>query len=179
MCRTLWRRPATLLSCALFSAALTVTAGCMKKKETPREEKVSRETEQVSVCQGGIITLLPQVALDEGFFRKEGLAATIKTYGDGRTTMEAFLGGACTVATVGEPPIVKQSFASDDFVIIASLVSSDNATKILARRESGIRLPADLRGKKIGVRKGTISHFFFDVFSRKYGLQPSDTTVRF
>lgn len=179
MCRITWRRPATFLSLALFSAALAVAAGCTKKKEPLREEKVSGETGQVSICQGGIVTLLPQLALDEGLFRKGGIAATIRTYGDGRSAMDAFLSGACTMATVGEPPIVKQSFDRDDFVIIASLVSSDNATKILARRESGIRSPADLRGKRIGVRKGTISHFFFDVFLRKYGLQPSDTTVRF
>lgn len=173
------RRRRALPAIALLAVTFLAAAGCTMKKEPPRQEKSPRALEQVSICQGGIIAVLPRVALDEGFFRNEGIAATIRTYGDGRSAMDAFLDGTCTVATVGEPPIVKQSFARDDFVILASVVTSDNATKILARRDSGIGSPADLKGKRIGIRKGTISHFFFDVFLRKYGLKPKDTTVRF
>jgi NitT/TauT family transport system substrate-binding protein len=131
-----------------------------------------------TICQGGILNLLPQVAQESGFFAAEGLAVTINPLGDGKTAMDTFLAGRCDFALVAEPPIVRQSFVRNDFVIIASVLESENATKILARRDKGIRTARDLTGKRVGVRPGTISHFFLDTYLNKHGLRPADVTLQ-
>ncbi|HEY6007183.1 MAG TPA: ABC transporter substrate-binding protein [Geobacteraceae bacterium] len=162
----------------LLLMLLLAAAGCTQRKEHAAVTTAGTK-EQVTICQGGILTVLPVVAREKGLFAAEGLDVDLTTCGDGKFAMEAFLAGACTVATVGEPPVVRQSFERDDFRIVASTVSSDNATRILARRDRGITTPRDLKGKKIGVREGTISHFFLDVFLKKNGLTPGDVTVSF
>jgi NitT/TauT family transport system substrate-binding protein len=157
---------------------VAVPVACKKREEQVKVDvPVQRET--VTFCRGGILTLLPQVAQDRGYFSAEGVEARFTTYGDGKLAMEGMLKGDCDVATVGEPPIVTHSFQRNDFAILATLASSDNATKILARRDRGIAKPGDLRGKRVGVGKGTISHFFFEQFLKKNGVPPESVTIAF
>lgn len=150
-----------------------VGTGC-RRKESPADH--SGPLESVRICQGGIFAPLMFIAREKGLFRSEGIQAEISVVGDGKTAMQAFLDGTCDAALVGETPIVRQSFTRNDFVIIASVVSSDNVTKILARRDRGISRPEDLIGKRIGVSKGTISHFFLDQFLKKNHI-PQDKLI--
>lgn len=130
-----------------------------------------------SVCQGGILAALPLIAEEKGYFTAEGIAATVSVYGDGKAAMGSFLNGNCDAAVVGEPPIVMQCFNRNDFVIIATVVSSDNATKILALRSRGINTPRDLIGMRVGVSKGTTSHFFLDQFLKKNRIPAEKVTI--
>ena len=151
-----------------------VASGC-SRKDPPAKQ--SGPLVSVRICQGGIVAPLMFIAKEKGFFRSEGVQADIFVVGDGKTAMGAFLDGRCEIALVGEPPIVRQSFKRKDFVIIASVVSSDSATKILARRDRGISRPEDLIGKRVAVSKGTISHFFLDQFLKKNHIPPEKLTV--
>ncbi|MSM39535.1 MAG: transporter substrate-binding domain-containing protein [Geobacter sp.] len=130
-----------------------------------------------SVCQGGILAALPLIAAEKGYFAAEGIAADISVLGDGKAAMGRFLNGDCDAAVVGEPPIVRQCFDRNDFAIIATVVSSDNATKILALRSRGISSPRDLIGRRVGVSKGTTSHFFLDQFLKKNRIPTETLTV--
>jgi NitT/TauT family transport system substrate-binding protein len=154
---------------------LCVAASGCSRKEPPAKQ--AGPLVSVRICQGGIVAPLLFIAREKGLFRSEGIQADISIVGDGKTAMGAFLDGRCEIALVGETPIVRQSFTRNDFVIIASVVSSDSATKILARRDRGISRPEDLAGKRVAVSKGTLSHFFLDQFLKKNHIPPEKLTV--
>jgi NitT/TauT family transport system substrate-binding protein len=162
-----------LFLCALlFSAPIS---GCKGRQSSGPQKNVT----PVTLCQGGVLTILPLIAQQRGFDAQEGLAIVIVNKKDGKLAMDALIAGECGFSTTGEPPIVSRSFEHNDFVILASLVSSENATKIIARGDRGIRTAADLKGRRIGVRKNTISHFFVDMFLRKNRIAARDVTLQF
>lgn len=154
-------------------AALTLTlllCGCTQDKQQPEV----RPLEKISFCQGGHMALLVDLALEKGYFAEEGLEAATMKLGDGKSAMEAFLGGECTFGIMGDPPVVKQAFVRDDFAVIASLSNSANTTKILARKDQGIVEGKDLKGKRIGVKKGVSSQIFADLYLKKKGIARSE-----
>lgn len=139
--------------------------------------KPAAPLQSVSICLGGILAPLPIIAKEKELFAAEGLAVSLNTFGDGKASMQAFLEGKCDAAITGDPPVVKHSFEREDFVIIAAVTSTDNANKILARRDRGIAVPSDLAGKRVAVASGTAPHFFFDQFLMKHRLDPAKITV--
>jgi ABC-type nitrate/sulfonate/bicarbonate transport system substrate-binding protein len=110
------------------------------------------------------MSALAVIADTEGFLRKEGLDATIKEYASGRLALQGMLKGEAEFATVADSPIIVSRFERDDFMLLATIASSDNEPKIVARRDRGIARPADLAGKRIGTQKGSAVHFFLHHF---------------
>jgi NitT/TauT family transport system substrate-binding protein len=162
-----------LFLCVVPFSALV--SGCRDRQSSGPQKNLT----PVTLCQGGVLTILPLIAQQRGFDAKEGLAITLKNKKDGKLAMDALVAGECTFSSTGEPPIVSRSFEHDDFVILASLVLSENATKIIARRDRGIKSAADLKGRVVGIRKNTISHFFLDMYLRKNGIAARDVKMRF
>lgn len=136
-------------------------------------------TEKITICQGGIILALPMLAIEKGYFEKEGIEVSFKPTGDGKLAMDEFMAGKCDALTVGEPPIVKRALEKSDFAIIATVGSSDNATRIVADKRRNISTAADLKGKRVGLRKGNITHFFFDMYLKKHNITPEQLSIRF
>lgn len=123
--------------------------------------------------------LLPLIAHEKKYFEDEGLQAEVFNLGDGSRAMDTFLAGDCTFGLMADPPVVKQSFKRNDFSIVGTVSSSDASVRILARKKSGIEKPADLKGKKIGVKKGLNSNVYADLFLKKYGLSAKDVSYQF
>lgn len=118
------------------------------------------------------------VADAKGYFRAEGLDVTARHFEFGRQALAEMLEGRVDVATVAATPIVLASFARRDFVIFANISYVDNDCKIIARRDRGIRVAADLRGKTVGVSRGTSAEYFLDVFLAHYGVSREVLAVR-
>ena len=139
----------------------------------------SNEPLKISLCQDGTIAPLLLLAQEKGYYGIEGLEISFHPMGDGKLAMDAFLDGKCDAAVIAEPAIVERLFKTQDFVIIATVGSSDNASRIVADRRSGIKTAKDLKGKKTAVRKGEISHFFLDMFLAKNDIRPEQVTIKF
>lgn len=157
-------------------AALSLACCSPNPPQPPRK---SAPAEKVSLCQGGIVAVLPLIAQVTGFFEKAGLEVTVDTRGDGKLALDALFSGACDFTTCGEPPLVQQSFRRHDYSVLATLGTNGNATKIIARSDLGISQAADLKGKAIGVRRGTLSHFFLDLFLKRHNIAPDQVELRF
>lgn len=169
-------KPLNLFRLAAVAAALlALAAGCSRDTAQPGTSNAPRQ--RVTICQGGILAAPATIAKEKGLFATQGVDVTLSIIGDGKAVMGALLEEKCDMALVGEPPIVKQSFVRNDFVIIATVVSSIESTKILARRDRGIRTPRDLVGKRIGVSTGTITHFFLDQFLDRHRIPKGEVTV--
>ena len=172
-----YRKLQILLSLSLFLfAAVALFDGA---RGQARAEPAGAAPESISVCIApgpGIPVVLAQ---EQSLFSKEGLQVTIKKYGAGSLAFDSMLAGECDMATVGETPLVMKSFERQDFTILATLVSSDDATRILANKERGIQRAEDLKGKTIFVHKNTTNHFFLEMFLMKNGVSPKEVTLIF
>jgi sulfonate transport system substrate-binding protein len=138
----------------------------VQKKEPP----VTSPADTVAVCHSARPDTLIILAENQGFFRREGADVILKKYSSGGRSLEAMLKGECEMSTSGTTPIAYRSFTYQDFKIIATVGSSGNTGKIIARKDRGISSPADLGGKTIAVQKGTLFHFFLHLFLLKHGL---------
>lgn len=125
-------------------------------------------------------SFLAFVALEKGYFAAHGLEVTRTDYPSGKRALEeGLLAGKADIAWANEVPVAFSGFGHSDFRVLASTLSSDNANRIIARRDAGIRKPEDLRGKRIGTQKGSAVHFFLHLFLLEHGLAEKDVKLSF
>ena len=133
------------------------------------------EKEIVLGCETSLLPSAVWIADNKGYFQQEGLNVKIKEFGSGRTALATMLNeGGLDMVTVAQTPVMFNSFNRSDYAIIATMVCSDNDVKILVRRDEGIKRPSDLKGKKVGVTKGSTGHFFLGLFLAYNGLGLSE-----
>ena len=126
-------------------------------------------------CERSLLTTPVWIAENKRYFQEAGLNVTIKEFDSGKASLVALLKEKnVDVCTVAQTPIMFNSFDRDDFVIIAAMVSSDKDVKVLVRQDKGIKAPSDLKGKKVGLTKGTTGQFFLDLFLTHKGIAPSE-----
>ncbi len=118
----------------------------------------------VGISATSLLPSLIHVADEKGFFLEEGIDLTIKGYPTGKAALEATLKEEVNIGTVADPPIVFSSFKRNDFIVFAGILDSAQHAKALARKDSGIKTPQDLVGKKVATTIGTTAHFFMDIF---------------
>jgi len=159
-----------LLAVALLSL---LAAACTRKSEPPPPPL----RERVTICTGGNIQLLPLVAEAKGFFAESGVDGMVINLGDGKKAIDSLLAGDCTFGLLADPPVVTAATKRNDFVIVASTSSSDSSVRITARRDRGIVTPADLKGKRIGVKKGLNSEAFCEALLKRYGIGRGGATI--
>lgn len=117
------------------------------------------------------------IAESEGMFEDAGLRVNIAECPTGQRCMKMVLEGTADVATVGDTPIVFNSFGSSDFVVIGTIASAPGDLKLIVRRDSGISSPAGLAGHKIGIVSGSTSQYFLDSFLLTHGIDPALVTT--
>ena len=137
--------------------------------------------------RAGIVAAIDQlgvpVALDQGLFEKWGLDVTIATpYPTGVDQLNALQAGEIQMAQVGVP-MIGAVVRGMDLVIVGNYSGSsvklggDDTMALVAREGSGIRTIRDLKGKRIAVSFGTISHFYILSILEKAGLAVGDVTL--
>jgi len=137
-----------------------------------------REPITIGVERGPLLALI-MIAEDQGFFSKQGVDVKVKYYTTGKLALSGMFSGDVELATPAETPVVFSSFERIDFSIVAAIGSSDNDQVIVARKDRGIRLPEDLRGKRISASKTAAGHFFLHSFLIKHGLSEKEIKLSF
>ncbi len=125
------------------------------------------------------LAALAMIARDRGFFAEAGLDVTAKDYKSGALAMKGLLAGEVAITTAADIPIVFESMARRDFRIVATIGSSDNEPRIIARKDQDVKTPADLRGKRIATQKASAVHFFLHVFLLQNGMVAEDVKLSF
>lgn len=121
------------------------------------------------------LSALLWVAENKGYFQENGVEVTMKKFDSGRNAFVSMLNeGGLDMVTVSQTPVMFNSFDRNDFAITANMAFSYNDLFVLARRDHNIANPADLRGKKIGVHKGSTGEYFLDLFLRTNNVQFSE-----
>lgn len=124
----------------------------------------------------GDVGALEWIAQDEGIYTAAGLTVDLKGYASGKEAMEALRAGDVDVATASEYVVATRSFAEPDLRILGSIAYYRNKG-IVARRDKGIAVPGDLKGKRIGVTTPSGAEYSLYVFLALHGLSLADVTV--
>lgn len=111
-----------------------------------------------------------QIASAEGLFAAEGLDVRVLSCINGRRCLKHLTDGEAQVATVADTPVVFALHAGHRFDIVATFGTSSRDTQLVARTDRGIRKPADLAGKRLGVVRGTSAHYFLSTFLLANGV---------
>ena len=117
------------------------------------------------------------VAHDKGFFRDEGLDATLRPYLSGHLGLDAVLSGQVDLATAGDTPIARAAVNGKRPVVLATVSEIDRAILIIARKDRGVSAPADLKGRKIGLVAGTTAEFFLHIYLTTSFIDPKEVRI--
>lgn len=169
-------KPKLVLAFILTALIAVIMVGSyywLGQKPTVPVEKINFGVEQ------SLLPAMVWVAERNGYFQEEGLDVNIKGFDSGRSAMSAMLdeGAELDMVTVAQTPFVFNSFKRDDYAIIAVMVFSNNDVKVVGRKDRGIEAPSDLRGKRVGVTKGSTGHYVISLFLSKHGLTLSDVEL--
>ena len=129
---------------------------------------------------GELLATLCHIAAEKGFLAEEGIdvEATV-TYPSGKLALLGMLADEVDVASTAEVPIVFNSFTLKEFQVLATIGSSSNDPRVIARRDRGIEKPEDLKGKRLATQRASAVHFFLHLFMLKHALTESDVELSF
>lgn len=120
---------------------------------------------------------LPTYVADElGFFAGNAVEATVQYSDSGKQNMALLRAGDVDFALMALTPFVLDRLADpdpgqpDDPVIVTSLLQSHELTAIMASHASGIERPADLRGHRVAIDRGTNTEFVLWLFEQFHGI---------
>lgn len=95
----------------------------------------------------------------QGDFQKRledlGYAVTWTEFPAGPPMLEAMNAGAVDIGYVGAPPPIFAQAAGADLIYVLATVANSDTQGVLVPKDSAIQGPADLKGKKVAVTKGS------------------------
>ncbi len=161
------RMPAVVI--LVFAAFLTGVTGCGGKEEKVESLTVGMEATAVNS--------LIYIAENQKYFQANGLNITIRdNYPSGAAAAEGMLKGEVDVSTAAELAIVRQAFARESIVTLAS-IDRFMHMKLIGRKDRAILDIPDLKGKKIGVPVKTAADFNLGRFLDLNGIKVNQVTV--
>lgn len=114
------------------------------------------------------------VAVNKGFFAAEGVQVKGVLFNNGPACAEALYSGAVDVATMGDTTALIALSRDPMLRILASHGAGEHRHRIIVARNSPLRTLADLKGKRIGIKKGTSTHGGFMALLAANGMQAAD-----
>lgn len=125
--------------------------------------------------QGGTDWLL-LAARELKTFEKEGLSPTYVLFEAGAPMIAAAESQSIDVSGVGIVPFVLGISRGVDWAMI-TLSEGAFSEGLVARRDSGIDTPADLKGKRIGYYRGSTAHYGIMMVLRGFGIRADQVTL--
>lgn len=118
------------------------------------------------------------IAIRQGYFKQEGLDVEWRRFALGKEGRDAMIAGALDINSTAPTPFLIGLDKGIPFTAIAVNSYFCGTNHVVVRKESDINTPAQLKGKKIGLPKGTITEYV--LLSRMlpaYGLKTGDYEI--
>jgi sulfonate transport system substrate-binding protein len=116
------------------------------------------------------------IALHNGLFKKNRINVNIKKYEAAAMAIEDALKGKIDIAGCSDAAFVTKSFDNSDLRVITATAILD-IQKIITPSDSGIKTPAGLKGKKIGITKGSSSEYALAVYLALNNINMSNVEI--
>jgi NitT/TauT family transport system substrate-binding protein len=121
---------------------------------------------------------LVHIAISKGYFAEEGLDVTPQSGVFGKPALDAVIEGKLDMAISSDTSIMFAVMDGKQISTLAVIATANRNMAILARKDRGIFRPADLKGKTIGVVRGTPSDFFVDAFLLAHGIDRKQVAIK-
>ena len=143
---------------------------------TQPEVEGPRERVRIGVAMQPTDALL-FIALENGYFAALGLDVVYKKYPSGkRAFTEGLFKGDVDLASASDVPVALAGLNNKKFTILTTLFRADNVNRIIARKDRGIAVAEDWKGKTVGTQRASAVHFFLNEFLLDHGIVPQDIT---
>jgi aliphatic sulfonates family ABC transporter substrate-binding protein len=117
------------------------------------------------------------VARDLKLFEKAGLSPTFVKFEAGPPMIEAIRQGSLDLASVGSVAFLIGLSQGIDWTMIGINPEGAYSQGLVARKDSGIKSPTDLKGKRVGVFKGATAHYGLMMMLRQHGVRTEQVTM--
>jgi ABC-type nitrate/sulfonate/bicarbonate transport system substrate-binding protein len=117
------------------------------------------------------------IAQHNNYFSQNGLEVTLQILPSGKTACEQLQAGIIDIANASDFVVVEAVFAGAESLRCLSAIAAANDIMVIARKDQGILTPGDLRGKRVGVPRGTVADFFLGRFLTFNNLSLSDVAI--
>lgn len=115
------------------------------------------------------------IAREKGYFKEAGLDADIKYFPSGGDLMSAFVGGSVAYGSAGATPVLTVRSRPFPLRIIAQISDISGAQQLLVKK--AVTSLDGLRGKKIGVLRGTASEALFNSIVKAYDFDANSVQL--
>jgi taurine transport system substrate-binding protein len=115
-------------------------------------------------------------AIENGYLSQEGLNVKPYLFTSGMPMLDALLSGQIQIASIGSVPATIAASRGIAIKVIR-IDSLQDGCSVWAQPNSGIKSPADLKGKTIAVTLGTTNHFMLDNVLALGNLTESDVKL--
>lgn len=168
-------RNSVILVCVL-SILVCLGFVLVQKYKQPSTPVYIGPVENISTGLTGEYGSLILIAQEQGYFQEHGLNVTVREYTSGSPVMADILADKLDSGIASDFTGVRNSFKNEDIQIVGTFVKSE-VFYLIARKDHGIANIQDLRGKRIGVTKGTAGEFYLGQFLTLNGLQLTELTI--
>jgi ABC-type nitrate/sulfonate/bicarbonate transport system substrate-binding protein len=117
------------------------------------------------------------VADQQQLFAQQGLVVKQKRFELGKQALQTVLEGGADIAIVADTPFILAVLKGEPIATMATVYESRKTIAILGHRDSGLRDPRSLEGKRVGAPFGTNAEFFLDTMLDVHGVERA--TVEF
>jgi len=159
------RIKSVLTSIAIAGIALLCLC-CQKGTGGTYTGPVEKITVGVVAIEGSSLVYIADAL---GMFKEHGLDVTVTDFPDGVKASDDLLKKRVDVAVAADFIFVTRSFQRNDLRIFGSIFRGDTF-EIIARKDHGITEPTHLKGRRIGLTRGTVLDFFMETFLSLHGI---------
>ena len=166
------------LVAAVVLAVTALPMGVFAARKDSTEEKLTKVT--LNEVAHSIFYAPQYVAIEEGYFKDEGLDLTLVTGFGADKTMTAVISGEADIGFMGaEASVYAYQEGATDAVVNFAQLTQRAGNFLVAREEMPDFKWEDLKDKKVlGGRKGGMPEMVFEYILRKNGLDPQkDLTI--
>lgn len=168
-------RSLTMLLCLTAILGISVLSGCSAKKSSQKLTKVTLNEVAHSIFYAPMY-----VAIENGYFKEEGIDLTLVTGFGADKTMTAVLSGEADIGFMGpETTVYTYNEGAKDYVVNFAQLTQRAGNFLVAREEMPDFTWEDLKGSEVlGGRKGGMPEMIFEYILRQNGIEPaSDLSI--
>lgn len=181
------KRIISLLIILTLAGGMFGLTGCGTKAAEPAvekggasgtETKPAEQPEKVRIgADSAAFSLQFRVAKAKGFFEKNGIDAEVQTFSFGIDTLNAAVLGQVDTAE-GMDYAVASRLAKGSLKVVGLINTPKEKNGELFVKGDIIK-PGDLKGKKLGVAKGTVNEYIWARLLEKYKIDEKDVTLQY
>jgi sulfonate transport system substrate-binding protein len=158
---------------------LGALAGLMLASSSPSIATAQEKVVRMGNQKVGAFALLKARGILEERLKPLGYTVTWKEFPGGPQLLEGVKAGAVDFAHSGEAPPIFAQAAGAPLLYIGHEPAAPKGEAIIVPKDSPIKTVADLKGKKIGLNKGSNVHYLLVRALEKAGLKYTDVEVVF